>query len=330
MYDTALLYPAIALAYALGWLVIRMTTPVYTGAALAAREAKAVRTKLRRAMPAALESGEIFLVYQPKLQLRTGNVEGVEALIRWEHADVGTVPRNLMISLAEESGQIRELTIWVIRRAIEDQALLANDGQPIEVHVNVSAGLLTDAQFVRETCALLKSARGTIGIEITETAVITHSPTALVNLKRMIDHGVSVSIDDYGSGLSSLAYLKELPARELKIDKMFVSGMTMSHRDPLIVRSTIDLAHALGLSVVAEGVESLGVLALLRVMGCDAAQGYLISPPLPLFGLRRYLEAGDYRLLLSDAAANLSPPANFWARTGRELDVAHVASSLEP
>jgi len=314
-----LLYLAVMVSYVLvGALVHICTKPVAPHVAEGGK-ARSRRRMLRRALPKALENGQIYLVYQPKLQLRSGEVNSVEALIRWEFPGQGEIERQLIISIAEESARIRALTIWVIRRAIEDQNLLRSV-QALVVFVNVAASLLTDDEFVRDACALIEPTHGSLGIEITETAVIEHSPTALRNLKRMIEHGVPVSIDDYGSGLSSLAYLKELPANELKIDKMFVSGMTTSHRDPLIVRSTIDLAHALGLTVVAEGVESPGVLALLRVMGCDAAQGYLISTPLPLNELRRFLENGRYRSLLDEAAASLSPPAGFWARTATAVD----------
>ncbi len=274
--------------------------------------------RLLRDLPVALTNGEIFLVYQPKLRLRNGEVDGVEALVRWNHPTLGGIARKSLIPLAEERGRIRELTIWVLRQALADQARLAASGRTIAVHINVSAGLLTDADFVRDVCTLVGPATGVIGLEITETAFIENSPLALINLQRMINQGISVSIDDYGSGMSSLAYLKELPAKELKIDKMFVSGMTMSHRDPLIVRSTIDLAHALGLTVVAEGVESLGALALLRVMGCDYAQGFLISPALPIGELEVYLDEGSHRTILSDAAASVRPPTAFWARIGRD------------
>jgi EAL domain-containing protein (putative c-di-GMP-specific phosphodiesterase class I) len=282
------------------------------------------RRRLIHDLPAALQSGEIYLVYQPKLRLRTGTIEGVEALLRWQHRTLGAISRKSLIPLAEERGRIRELTIWVLRQSLKDQARLAASGHEVGVHVNVSASLLSDADFVRDVCALVGPGAGPIGLEITETALIENSPVALANLHRMIRHGVAISIDDYGSGLSSLAYLKELPAAELKIDKMFVSGMTLSHRDPLIVRSTIDLAHALGLSVVAEGVESMAALALLKVMGCDFAQGFLISPPLPIDELTAFLQGDAHQALLSAASASLSPPTEFWTR------VSHDAGHLAP
>ena len=311
------IYAFIVLGGATAWALLFWLTPP-NEAIETVRSTRVDDRRLLRDMPSALGNGDIFLVYQPKLRLRTGDVDGVEALIRWQHPTLGAISRKKLIPLAEQSGRIRELTIWVLRQSLVDQARLAALGREISVHINVSATLLTDADFVRDVGAIVGPTSGQIGLEITETAFIENSPLALANLKRLIDQGISVSIDDYGSGMSSLAYLKQLPAKELKIDKMFVSGMTMSHRDPLIVRSTIDLAHALDMSVVAEGVESLAALALLRVMGCDLAQGFLISPALPIVALERYFEAGEYRTMMSDAVASLTPPTGFWARTGRD------------
>ena len=276
------------------------------------------RRRLIHDLPAALRSGEIFLVYQPKLRLRTGTIEGVEALMRWQHRTLGAISRKSLIPLAEERGRIRELTVWVLRQSLSDQALLASAGHDVSVHVNVSASLLSDSEFVRDVCALVGPGIGPIGLEITETTLIENSPVALANLRRLIRHGVTISIDDYGSGLSSLAYLKELPAAELKIDKMFISGMTHSHRDPLIVRSTIDLAHALGLTVVAEGVESQAALALLTVMGCDFAQGFLISPALPIDQLMLFMQSHEQQASVSGASGTFSPPLEFWTRVRDE------------
>lgn len=318
MWTSTALYLALLAGGLLAWTIMLRVSAPAKGEVGDPIVTRAGQRRLFRGLPAALANGEIYLVYQPKLRLRTSEVDGVEALVRWEHPTLGTISRKSLIPLAEKRGHIHELTVWVLRQAIADQLRLSAAGQQIQVSINVSASLLTDETFVRDVCTLVGPHPGAIGLEITETAFIESSPTALTNLERMIGHGVSISIDDYGSGLSSLAYLKELPARELKIDKMFVSGMTMSHRDPLIVRSTIDLAHALDLTVVAEGVESLAALALLRVMGCDYAQGFLISPALPVADLISYLESGRYRSLLSDASASVTPPMAFWARVGRE------------
>ena len=150
--------------------------------------------------------------------------------------------------------------------------------------------------------------RGRIGLEITETAVIQDPEAALANLRALADAGIRIAIDDYGSGLSSLSYLKQLPASELKIDQMFISGLIDSHRDPLLVRSSIDLAHALDMEVTAEGVDSPAALALLKVMGCDVIQGFLIAQPMRLGELRAFLDAREVR-----APDAMSPGFN-WLR----------------
>ena len=326
--DTLMLSYIVAISAGIGlWALLKYRFPLHSSEMLIRRREAADRKLLMDDLSAALTNDDIYLAYQPKLQLRTGTIEGVEALLRWRHPTLGVVAREVLIPLAEREGRIRELTIWVLRRALRDQDRVARQGHDLAVHINVSAGLLTDAAFVREVCALTGTLRGVIGLEITETASIENSALAMTNLKRLIDQGIAISIDDYGAGMSSLAYLKELPASELKIDKMFISGMTTSHRDPLIVRSTIDLAHALGLRVVAEGVESQAALALLRVMGCDFAQGFLISPALTVDALVTFLAAGGYKPDIADGLETLVRPHAFWTRTVREPRTAAPISS---
>jgi EAL domain-containing protein (putative c-di-GMP-specific phosphodiesterase class I) len=257
------------------------------------RRAVADRLQLMRDLHRALAGDELYLHYQPKFRPRTGEIDSVEALIRWTHPQHGQVPPDRFIGLAEETGAIAELTRWVMQRAIADQKTLTDDGWPLPVYVNLSGRLVVDREFTRW---LLGQARqrpaGAIGMEITETAIISDPRHALANLQVLADAGVPIAIDDYGAGLSSLAYLKQLPATELKIDRLFVMGLTSSHRDPLLVRSTIDLAHALEMEVTAEGVENGPTLALLRTMGCDLIQGYFIARPMPLEDLRRFLAKG--------------------------------------
>lgn len=274
---------------------------------------QAERAYLSRELARALDRNEIYVVYQPKLRLRSGEVDGAEALLRWEHPASGLVPPNTFIPLAEQSGEIRALTLWVLRRVVMDQKRLALRGWPLSIHINISGRLLTDAAFAREACSIVGGASAAIGFEITETAIIDDQESALANLNRFAEMGITISIDDYGAGLSSLSYLKQLPARELKIDKAFISEMTTSHRDPLIVRSTIDLAHALEMNVTAEGVENQATLALLTVMGCDIAQGFLISPGVRIDELERFLKKNSY---LGDGAdgALLHRSASFWGR----------------
>ena len=256
---------------------------------------------LIRDLRRAIEEGGLDLHYQPKFRSRTGSIDSAEALLRWPRAEGAEVSIERLIRLAESTGAIRDLTEWVIDRAVADQARLAAVGHDLTVYVNISGVLLPDAAFTRALLIKLASARGRIGLEITETAVIQDPEAALANLRALAEAGIRIAIDDYGSGLSSLSYLKQLPASELKIDQMFISGLVDSHRDPLLVRSSIDLAHALDMEVTAEGVDDALALQLLRVMGCDLVQGYLISPPLPLARFEAFLAGFD-------ADSQLEPP----------------------
>jgi EAL domain-containing protein (putative c-di-GMP-specific phosphodiesterase class I)/GGDEF domain-containing protein len=244
-------------------------------------------------------SGEMLLHHQPKLDLRRGKVTGVEALVRWRHPERGLMSPDQFILMAEETGHIGPLTEWVLGRAIEEQALLRHDGHELAMSVNLSGRLLGDAEFADTALDMVRGARGEVCFEITETAVIENPERALEVLDRFSKHGIRISIDDYGSGLSSLAYLKQIRADELKIDKAFVMQMAESQRDALLVRSTVDLAHSLGLKVTAEGVETDMALSLLAGMGCDVAQGFLIARPMPLKELLTFMseeKAGARRL----------------------------------
>jgi EAL domain-containing protein (putative c-di-GMP-specific phosphodiesterase class I)/GGDEF domain-containing protein len=238
----------------------------------------------------ALETAQVWMAYQPKYDLRADAITGVEALMRWNHPRRGFVSPDLFITMAEETGQIRALTEWAVRQSIADQKMLAEAGHVMTMSVNISGRLLSDEGFADFALEAVAASGADLCFEITETAVIDNPEIALGIIERFSAAGVAVSIDDYGSGLSSLAYLKRIKADELKIDKAFVLSLDESSRDALLVKSTIDLAHSLGLKVTAEGVETPTALALLRGMGCDNAQGYLIARPLPLAGLIERLE----------------------------------------
>lgn len=245
--------------------------------------------QLMRELPDAIANGQIFLQYQPKVRVRQQRVVSAEALVRWRHPVRGLILPGMFIEAAERSDVIGPLTLWIIERAIADQRAFAAHGHDIPIFINISGILLSDAGFVRDACALVRAGGAKIGFEITETAVIRDPESAIANLRIFADIGVPLAIDDYGAGLSSLAYLKRLPASELKIDKLFVTQLTSSNRDPLIVRSTIDLAHALDMEVTAEGVETPAALALLGVMGCDMVQGFLISRPIEFAAFLTFL-----------------------------------------
>ena len=258
----------------------------------------AANLSLMSEMAVAMESDALDLFYQPKLNLRSRRVDSCEALVRWRHPVRGMLPPDLFIPMAEETGHIRALTDWVLARAIADQRKMRAAGHELTVSINVSGRLLGDMEFAQRALEIAATAEGPLCFEITETAVIDNPRNALEVIDRFAAAGIAVSIDDYGSGLSSLAYLKQIKADELKIDKAFVLSIDSSGKDALLVRSTIDLAHSLGLKVTAEGVETEAGLQLLTAMGCDVAQGYLIARPAPLNDLLTFLaqeESSDRR-----------------------------------
>lgn len=250
----------------------------------------AANLSLMSEMVEAIADGTLAVYYQPKFDLRSRQVAGVEALVRWPHAKRGMLPPDLFVGMAEDTGHIRALTDYVLARALDDQRTLSQAGYDLSMSVNLSGRLAGDDEFAEHALALAADRAGDLCLEITETAVIDNPDAALALLDRYAGAGIEISIDDYGSGLSSLSYLKRIRASELKIDKSFVLGMADSKRDALLIRSTIDLAHGLGLKVTAEGVETAEALALLAGMGCDCAQGFLIARPMPLNELLRFLD----------------------------------------
>jgi len=237
----------------------------------------------------AIRAGELQLNHQPKLDLRTGAITGVEALARWNHPTRGFIRPDLFVGMAEETGHIRALTDHVLTQAIDDQARLRAAGHDVLMSVNISGRLIDDHAFAQDAIAQIAAAGARLCFEITETAVISNPDVALSVLERLAQAEIAVSIDDYGSGLSSMAYLKQIPADELKIDKAFVLGLDSDAKDALLVKSTIDLAHSLGMKVTAEGVETRESLAALQLMGCDLAQGYHVAKPMSLEGLIAFL-----------------------------------------
>ncbi|MAK61205.1 MAG: hypothetical protein CMK09_09530 [Ponticaulis sp.] len=247
-----------------------------------------------------LNDGAVSLVYQPKYDVRKQQVCSAEALLRWMHPDRGFVRPDEFVENAEETGHIKPLTRWVVERAIADRDELLEKGYDLKIAINLSGRLVGDEAFIDWLAETLGEFPGCFCLEVTETAVIDDPAGALANIQKLRDSGVEISIDDYGSGLSSLSYLKQIPAHELKIDKAFVLAMTEGSSDALLVKSTIDLAHTLGLRVVAEGVETNEVLGLLGLMGADIAQGYHISRPIPL---------SDMAGFLREFKADIVPPA---------------------
>jgi predicted signal transduction protein with EAL and GGDEF domain len=227
-----------------------------------------------------LQNDELSIRLQPKLDIRSRAVCGAEVLTRWNHPTRGAVAPDLFVGMAEETGAIAALTHWSLDQAIACQHRLIAAGLDPSLAVNLSGRLLSDADFVDDLLDHVRNAPGPLCLEITETATIDNQERALVHISALIAAGASISIDDYGAGLSSLAYLKRIPAQELKIDKAFILSLGERQRDALLVKSTIDLAHSLGMRVIAEGVETEATLVALAAMGCDCAQGYFIGKPM--------------------------------------------------
>jgi EAL domain-containing protein (putative c-di-GMP-specific phosphodiesterase class I) len=244
--------------------------------------------ELRRA----LEEGELVLHYQPKATLADGDVRGVEALVRWQHPERGLVPPDVFIPVAEQTGLIRPLTLFVVERALRQCRAWREQGLDLTVAVNVAMRNILDDRFPDELADLLQQHRlepETLELELTETSVLADPPRAKAILQRLRDAGVKLAVDDFGTGYASLAYLSELPVDEIKIDRSFVMAMDREEQYARIVRSTIDLGRNLRLSVVAEGVETSEVWSQLAELGCHSAQGYFLARPLPAEELTPWL-----------------------------------------
>jgi diguanylate cyclase len=245
--------------------------------------------QLRRA----IGEDQLVLHYQPKLALSTGEIEGVEALVRWQHPTRGLLFPDAFIDLAESAGLMAPLTRRVIDKALGQCRAWADQGRLLTVAVNVSPSNLVDEEFPAEVGALLAAhglPAGALVLEVTESLLMEDRERAVRVLARLRDDGVGVAIDDYGTGYSSLAYLAALPVTELKLDRAFVGEMTGSTRAESIVTSTLHLAHALGLVFVAEGVEDQATVDVLTFLGCDIVQGYRLSRPLPAEALEAWLD----------------------------------------
>ena len=240
-----------------------------------------------------IAAGELVLYYQPKLSTHTGELTSVEALVRWQHPTLGLLQPDEFIPLAESTAIIHALTTEVLRLALSQARKWADAGHPIPVAVNISARSLLDPRFPAHIQDLLDAhgvAPSLLGLELTETAVMTDHDLALIVLKSLDSMGVSLSIDDFGTGYSSMSYLKTMPVKELKIDRTFVMGMASDPDSAVIVRSAVDLGHNLGMTVVAEGVEDGTTRSDLGDMGCDLVQGYQICRPVPATELERWIE----------------------------------------
>ena len=238
----------------------------------------------------AIDRGEVWVAYQPKLDLATKRIIGAEALARWTHPEKGPIAASEFVAAAEQHNRIGKLTDFVLEKAVAAAAQINKRGINFDMAVNLSARLLTDKGFTLRLSALLARhglAPEHLTLELTETAALTGSGEGLDMISRLRDLGLNIAIDDYGTGLSTLDYLKKIPANEIKIDQSFVKGIVDNRSDRLMVQSTIGLAHSLGRKVVAEGVEHRDILDLLIEMSCDIAQGFAVGRPMSLESLTK-------------------------------------------
>ena len=242
----------------------------------------------------AIDDGQVWVAFQPQMDLATGVLRGAEALARWTHPEKGPISPNEFIGAAEQNDRIEKLTFFVLEKAVAAAAKINRDQGPFDMAVNLSARMLGDRSLPGKVSALLarhalNPARLTL--ELTETATLSTNGSGIEPLFRLRDLGVKISIDDYGTGLSTLEYLKKIPASEIKIDQSFIKSMRDNRSDLVMVQSTIALAHSLGRTVVAEGVETRETLDLLVAMKCEVAQGFLIARPCSLGDLTKRLVA---------------------------------------
>ena len=246
----------------------------------------------------AIDRGEVWVAYQPKLDVASRQIIGAEALARWTHPNKGPIAASEFVAAAEQHNRIGKLTDFVLEKAVSAAAQINKRGPAFNIAVNLSARLLTDKGFPLRLSALLARhglAPRCLTLELTETAALAGSGEGLEMIARLRDLGVNIAIDDYGTGLSTLEYLKKIPATEIKIDQSFVKGMVDNRSDRLMVQSTIGLAHSLGRKVVAEGVEHREILDLLIEMKCDIAQGFAIGRPMSLETLTKRISTDRKR-----------------------------------
>ncbi|MBT8135862.1 MAG: EAL domain-containing protein [Gammaproteobacteria bacterium] len=231
----------------------------------------------------AIKNGDLFLKYQPKIEMKTRNVDSVEALVRWQHPQLGLIPPDEFIGLLEENNKIHKLTDWVLKTAVAQVRDWTGKGFDLSVAVNISANDLLDLGLSQRIGNLLHHYLvdpKRLVVEVTESAVMQDPEQASRVLQTLRELGIKVSIDDFGTGQTSLSLLKKLPLNELKIDQSFVRNLRADSGDGIIIKSTVDLGHNMGLLVVAEGVENTYAWNLLKSYGCDSVQGYLIAKPL--------------------------------------------------
>ncbi len=272
-----------------------------------AKDINSIRTLvLSGGLRQAMECEQLFLVFQPKLDLRSGEIKSFEVLTRWHHPDHGLIPPDEFVPQAEQSGNIIPFTRWTLERTLGCLTTWQEEDFDLSLALNLSPRSLHSKEillFMEELLVRSRISPAQITLELTETAVMLDPEGALASLKKLRDLGLRLSIDDFGTGYSSLSLLRQLPLNEIKIDKSFVENMITNPQDQVIVGSTISLAHNLSLEVVAEGVETDAQMKALQELGCDMVQGFLIAEPIAGDKLAAWTKTAPWRLRkLSDAA----------------------------
>jgi EAL domain-containing protein (putative c-di-GMP-specific phosphodiesterase class I) len=271
------------------------------------------RLKLIGELRQGLECEELVLHYQPKIAVEGGELLGVEALVRWQHPTRGLLLPGEFITLAEGSTLIHPLTRLVLDMALRFARTCLDQGLRLPIAVNVSARSLFDPDLptiIADRLAQAGVSADLLTIEITEGTIMAYPDLALDILAKLRDMGVHLSVDDYGTGYSTMTYLKNLPVHELKIDRAFITNLTRDHNDAVIVKSAMDLGHDLGLSIVAEGVEDEATLLALKALGVDVAQGYHLGRPMPENLLQQWItDHSDALTLLTEIPVRAGDPS---------------------
>jgi len=254
---------------------------------------------ISRELDNAIDNSELTLLYQPKVDLLKRRVCGAECLMRWTNHKIGSVPPDVFIPIAENSGRIIELTLWSLNAAFKQAQHLHTYWPDFQIAINLSAATLRDPELielVKRALNIWSIDPDKIILEITESAMMYDPVRSFDILLNLSQFGFNLSIDDFGTGYSSLAYLKRLPVNELKIDKSFISDMATDAGDMTIARSIIELAHNFKLKVTAEGIENTETMDMLCTMGCETAQGYFIARPMDDTKLHEFIQYSDWRL----------------------------------
>lgn len=262
------------------------------------------RKQLEKDLNNALINHELYLVYQPQINLETKRVIGAEALLRWQHPEHGLIPPDDFIPVAESNGAIVEIGQWVLDQACWQAARWAGEGSPLRIAVNLSAVQLRQESIVDDILDTLQRHNipaGRLELEVTETSFMTNLTDAVAKLHRLHRAGISIAVDDFGTGYSSLTYLKKMPVQHLKIDKQFIRDLLVNEEDTRIANTIIDLGKSLNLTVVAEGVETAEQEYYLSQRGCKLAQGYFFSKPLLPRDFEIFVQTFHARIVENDA-----------------------------